>query len=81
VTAVGGEPSEGAATLAPSAAPGDAPGDVPGDGALYDEDYYRTYEGGSYDRGGHWTRCWLFSADGNGPDGNNPPDAPEGTQP
>ena len=31
--------------------------------------------------GGHWTRCWLFSADGNGPDGNNPPDAPEGTQP
>jgi len=24
---------------------------------------------------GHWTRCWLF-----GPDGNNPPDEPEGTQ-
>jgi len=58
VTAVGGEPSEGAATLAPSA----APGDVPGDGALYDEDYYRTYEGGSYDRGGHWTRFFGYIA-------------------
>ena len=30
---------------------------------------------------GHWTRCWLYGADGNGPEGNNPPDAPEGTQP
>jgi hypothetical protein len=25
---------------------------------------------------GHWTRCWLYSTDG---DGNNPPDEPEGT--
>jgi hypothetical protein len=29
--------------------------------------------------GGHWTRCWLFGTDDNGPDGNNPPDEPEGT--
>jgi peptide/nickel transport system ATP-binding protein len=29
--------------------------------------------------GGHWTRCWLYGTDGNGPDGNNPPDEPEGT--
>jgi hypothetical protein len=30
---------------------------------LYDESYYRTYEGGSYDRGGHWTRFFGYIAD------------------
>ena len=32
-------------------------------GVLYDESYYRTYEGGSYDRGGHWTRFFGYIAD------------------
>jgi SAM-dependent methyltransferase len=32
-------------------------------GLLYDESYYRTYEGGSYDRGGHWTRFFGYIAD------------------
>ncbi len=32
-------------------------------GPLYDESYYRTYEGGSYDRGGHWTRFFGYIAE------------------
>jgi hypothetical protein len=32
-------------------------------GLLYDESYYRTYEGGNYDRGGHWTRFFGYIAD------------------
>src|SRR6266536_3610344 len=30
---------------------------------LYDEGYYRNYEGGSYERGGHWTRFFGYIAD------------------
>jgi hypothetical protein len=51
VTAVGEDTTDG--TAAPS----------PRDGLLYDESYYRTYEGGSYDRGGHWTRFFGYIAD------------------
>lgn len=32
----------------------------PQDARLYDESYYRTYEGGSYDRGGHWNRFFGY---------------------
>lgn len=55
MSAAGGQPPAEAA--GPRAAP------PPGGGALYDEDYYRTYEGGSYDRGGHWTRFFGYIAD------------------
>lgn len=37
--------------------------DVAHDGSVYGEGYYRTYEGGSYDRGGHWTRFFGYIAD------------------
>ena len=30
---------------------------------LYDEGYYRNYQGGSYERGGHWTRFFGYIAD------------------
>ena len=40
-----------------------APPAGPQDGRLYDESYYRTYEGGSYDRGGHWTRFFGYISD------------------
>lgn len=30
---------------------------------LYDEGYYRNYEGGSYERGGHWTRFFGAISD------------------
>ena len=39
------------------------PSPRPHAGPLYDESYYRTYEGGSYDRGGHWTRFFGYIAD------------------
>ena len=34
--------------------------DVAHDGSVYGEGYYRTYEGGSYDRGGHWTMFFGY---------------------
>jgi hypothetical protein len=37
--------------------------DVARDGSVYGEGYYRTYEGGSYDRGGHWTMFFGYIAD------------------
>jgi hypothetical protein len=33
------------------------------DARLYDAGYYAHYEGGSYDRGGHWTRFFGYIAD------------------
>jgi Methyltransferase domain len=30
---------------------------------LYDEGYYRNYQGGPYERGGHWTRFFGYIAD------------------
>lgn len=33
------------------------------DDGLYDAGYYRNYEGGTYDRGGHWTRFFGYIAD------------------
>lgn len=50
-SAVARQPDEGDAALRP-----DSP-------LLYDEGYYRNYEGGSYDRGGHWTRFFGAIAD------------------
>jgi hypothetical protein len=54
VTAVGEETTDTAAVV---------PSPRPHAGPLYDESYYRTYEGGSYDRGGHWTRFFGYIAD------------------
>ena len=49
VTVVGEEPADGPAGAR--------------DSRVYDESYYRGYEGGSYDRGGHWTRFFGYIAD------------------
>lgn len=50
-SAVEPEAGEGDGTLRP-----DSP-------LLYDEGYYRSYEGGTYDRGGHWTRFFGYISD------------------